>query len=151
MQIDRMRLQDLEQVGVLSGQLGYPDAASGLKSRFQEIENHGDYGLFVARDKDGAVTGWVQVNLEPVALLTPARADVAALIVDQNRRGQNIGKRLLERAELWAREKNVALLRLRSGVHRVDAHRFYIREGYTLAKTSHVFTKLKGARSDSAL
>ena len=38
-------------------------------------------------------------------------------------------------------EHGLAEVRLRSGLHRTDAHEFYKSIGYTLAKTSHMFRK----------
>lgn len=146
--IDVMTEADLPRVIELAGQLGYPQDGVGLRRRFQAIVNHADYALFVAKTTSAdenipsdVVVGWVQINIEPFALLTEPRAEIAALIVDEEQRGRNIGQALLAKAEEWARERDVMLLRLRSAEQREAAHRFYQREGYVLAKTSCVFTK----------
>jgi GNAT superfamily N-acetyltransferase len=144
MKIERMKLDDLDRVGILAGQLGYPAETISLKSRFEKIDGRDDAALFTARADDGEVVGWVQVNLEPVQLIAEQRAEITALIVDEKVRGRNVGKKLLTHAEDWAREKGVSLLRLRSSQHRKDAHRFYLRENYQHAKTSYVFTKVPG-------
>lgn len=52
---------------------------------------------------------------------------------------------LLGHAEAWARAQGVRLVRLRCNVARVRAHGFYLRAGYSLAKTSHLFTKTLAA------
>lgn len=44
-------------------------------------------------------------------------------------------------AEKWARVHNYGELRLRSGLHRLDAHKFYQAVGYELVKSSHMFRK----------
>lgn len=139
-QISRMTTADLPRVTELAAQLGYPQDGEGLGRRFQAIVNHSDYALFVAKVSN-IVVGWAQINIEPLTLLVEPRAEIAALIVDEKYRGQNIGQALLAEAESWAFEQGIQLLRLRSAVTRTDAHRFYQREGYTLAKTSCVFTK----------
>ena len=43
--------------------------------------------------------------------------------------------------ERWARERGAVKLRVGSRTTREGAHRFYEREGYALAKTSHWFQK----------
>jgi len=47
----------------------------------------------------------------------------------------------MSEAERWARERGAVTLRVGSRTTREGAHRFYEREGYTLAKTSHWFQK----------
>ncbi len=57
-------------------------------------------------------------------------------------RRQGIGRRLIEEAEHWAGAHGYLDIRLRSGLHRTEAHAFYQAIGYQLAKTSHLFQKL---------
>ena len=49
--------------------------------------------------------------------------------VDPGRRSQGIGKALLEAMRGWARERGATHLELDSADARLDAHRFYEREG----------------------
>jgi len=51
------------------------------------------------------------------------------LVVDKGERGRGIGKMLLDAATEWARGRGCTHLQLSSGLGRVDAHRFYRREG----------------------
>ena len=136
-----MTVQDLESVTDLARQLGYPNSQAEIRSRFLEIQNQGQYALFVAKSETEQVLGWLQVNVEPISLVVGPRAEIAALVVDEKCRGQNIGKALLRYAEKWALEKKISLVRLRSNLKRHDAHRFYQREGYEISKVSNVFTK----------
>jgi GNAT superfamily N-acetyltransferase len=147
MKILEMSREDLSDVIRLAAQLGYPDVRDGIEERFAEIKNTKRFALFVARSDQGRVTGWIQINVEPTSLLIGARADIAALVVDEKCRGLGIGKALLLRAEEWAKENQLSLIRVRSNVKREGAHRFYQREGYALAKTSNMFTKNIGAES----
>jgi GNAT superfamily N-acetyltransferase len=57
------------------------------------------------------------------------RCWVEDLAVDPERRSQGIGKAILEAAQDWARGAGATHLELDSGLGRVDAHRFYEREG----------------------
>lgn len=140
MKIIKMVREDLIEVTRLAEQLGYPNSVEEIAERFDEITNDPHYAIFVAK-AEGKVLGWIQINHEPKTLLLGPRADIAALVVDENSRSQGLGKALILRAEEWARENNVPLVRVRSNSKREAAHRFYQREGYTLSKTSHIFVK----------
>ena len=56
------------------------------------------------------------------------RCWVEDLAVDPEVRSQGVGKRLLDAAKDWARERGATHLELDSGEARHDAHRFYERE-----------------------
>lgn len=141
MQIRPMRETDLAEVEFLAAQLGYPTSGKDLRRRFREIDGYEDYALLVALLDDGTVAGYIQVNFEPKTLLSEARADIAALIVRESHRSRGIGAELVAAAEVWARSKGISLMRVRSNAVRLDAHRFYVRQGYTVSKTSSIFVK----------
>lgn len=67
---------------------------------------------------------------------------IGGLVVKDGMRGMRIGKKLCEQAEAWAREQGVQTVRVTSRSTRQDAHRFYLREGYSDVKTSRVFEKI---------
>ena len=67
--------------------------------------------------------------------------EVNGLVVDRDVRSRGVGRLLLERAEEWARDRGVPLIRLWSTTTREGAHRFYERHGYTRIKTQHAFVK----------
>lgn len=46
-----------------------------------------------------------------------------------SRRSEGVGRLLVDAATEWARERGCTHLELASGAGRVDAHRFYRREG----------------------
>jgi GNAT superfamily N-acetyltransferase len=138
-EIRRVRPEDAEAVAELNGQLGYPAGAERVRDRIEEIANVPTQAVFVACI-DGQVIGWVDVAIalhlqsEPFAL-------IGGLVVKDRLRGIGIGKRLCEAVELWTRAQGIRLLRVTSRSTRADAHRFYIRDGYTEVKTSCVFEK----------
>jgi GNAT superfamily N-acetyltransferase len=134
-----MRLTDAPTVALLSAQLGYEATTAEITRRFAKLNGDPDSGLFVAA-RGGAVVGWLHVC--GVRLLeTDGYAEVGGLVVDAAQRRRGIGRALIRRAERWAVANGFTELRLRSGVHRSEAHRFYARIGYDLAKTSHMFRK----------
>lgn len=141
MQIREMQETDLGDVETLAIQLGYPNSAGDLCRRFREIQGLENYALLVAESGEGRVVGYIQINLDPKTLLADSRADISALIVHEAWRSQGIGAALVAEAEAWARDKGLPMIRVRSNTVRESAHRFYLREGYRVSKTSSIFTK----------
>jgi GNAT superfamily N-acetyltransferase len=140
-QITEMMKADLNRVAELSAQLGYPSTLEQVESRFRKMSQLSGYAMFVAKDESGKVLGWIQINEETAALVMDSKAEIGALVVDENYRSQKIGALLVARAEQWAQDQGLSLIRVRSNIIREKAHRFYLREGYSLKKTGHIFTK----------
>lgn len=130
---------DADAAARLSGELGYPVDAGGMRARIEHVLRLGDHAVFVAcRGHD--VLGWIHVSAV-LHLQSAVRAEIGGLVVAAEVRGQRVGARLVARAEQWAREQGFTSVLVRSQIKREDAHRFYLREGYERTKTSAVFTK----------
>ena len=138
-----MTAADAPAVARLSAQLGYPLAPAVLAKRLASGFQEPAHGCFVA-EAGGEIVGWVHIF--GVFLLAAPQffAEIGGLVVDTNSRRQGIGRALMRQAELWASAYGFAEVRLRSGLHRTDAHEFYRSIGYELAKTSHMFRKVLG-------
>ena len=139
--VEKMSASDLEQIIGLADQLGYPNSLEDVRDRFRNIENCPTHGLFVAKTDGGKIVGYIQINFEPETLLAGPRADIAALVVDETQRSQGVGTALLKHAELWAKEKGLSHVRIRSNMKRKDAHRFYEKNGYAINKSSQIFVR----------
>jgi GNAT superfamily N-acetyltransferase len=135
-----MDLSDLKDVTTLCAQLGYPSTLEQVTRRFHPISQDGGCALFVAQGSENHILGWVYVR-GVLLMESDPRAEVWGLVVDDEARGQGIGRALMERAEQWAAERGYHMVSLRSNTIRHEAHRFYERVGYRIAKTSHVFEK----------
>jgi GNAT superfamily N-acetyltransferase len=142
--IRRIEPGDAEPVAVLSGQLGYKATTEELRQRIAKLAGCEDsQAVFVAciTGEDARLVGWIDVAItyhlqsEPFVL-------IGGLVVQDGLRGLGIGKRLCEEAEAWTRTKGISIVRVTSRSTRPDAHRFYLRDGYTEIKTSKVFEKL---------
>ena len=140
MLIRPMTTADAFAVASLSAQLGYPVSPATIAKRLELISQSADHGFYVAEAGRG-VTGWVHIY--GVRLLESPQfyAEIGGLVVDTGARRQGIGRALMVQAEAWASEQGFAEVRLRSGLHRTDAHEFYQSIGYALTKTSHLFRK----------
>ncbi len=101
-----------------------PHAAS---ERLRRATTAGDSVVLVARAGE-SVVGICTTYLDFESVRFGRRAWVEDLAVDPDRRSLGIGKRLLDAAKDWARERGATHLELDSGRARTDAHRFYERE-----------------------
>jgi GNAT superfamily N-acetyltransferase len=93
----------------------------------QAIDSH-DAVVLVAADGAelvGFCTGYQDLH----SVRYGYRAWVEDIAVRPDRRSEGIGKGLLDAAKAWARERGATHLELDSAEPRVDAHRFYEREG----------------------
>jgi GNAT superfamily N-acetyltransferase len=86
-----------------------------------------DSVVLIARD-GGEIAGICTTYLDFESVRFGRRAWVEDLAVDPERRSLGIGKRLLDTAKDWARERGATHLELDSAHARTDAHRFYERE-----------------------
>jgi GNAT superfamily N-acetyltransferase len=91
------------------------------------LESH-DACVLVA-DDDGELVGICTAYQDLHSVRYGYRAWVEDLAVDPDRRSQGVGKALLDAATGWARERGATHLELDSALARIDAHRFYEREG----------------------
>jgi GNAT superfamily N-acetyltransferase len=137
--IRAMTAADAARVAELAGQLGYPSTAEDVERRFGELAGRDSDAVLVAVD-DGTVIGWIHV-CRVASLAASDVALIGGLVVDEDRRSDRIGAALLAAAEAWARDRGAGKITVASRITREGAHRFYLREGYELTKTSHVFAK----------
>lgn len=97
------------------------------------------YCIFVA-DLDSTVVGFV-TTVETIAIDHPnGYMKVNGLAVLPEFQHCGIGKKLMERVEELARERNVSMIGLASGFQRTKAHEFYEHLGYQ--KSSFWFRKM---------
>jgi Acetyltransferase, GNAT family len=89
---------------------------------------------------NGEIVGMIGLHLQ--FHLHHARwiGEIQELVVMPQARGLKVGSQLLAWAEDAARQAGAELTELSTSVKRVDAHRFYVREGY--AQSHFRFTKL---------
>jgi GNAT superfamily N-acetyltransferase len=135
--IREMRAEDALRVSALTSELGYERTAEEIRGWMEQRRS--DQAAFVAC-LNGEVVGWIEVAVERRVQSDPF-ALIGGLVVSRQARGGRIGRQLCERAEAWSWEQGVATVRVTSRSTRVDAHRFYLRNGYETVKTSMVFEK----------
>jgi len=139
MRIRRATLDDTEALRVLIGQLGYPPDPEVLRRRLAGYLNAPDLNVLVA-ELDGQVFGVASGGAQRI-LAYDGSYELGILVVHEGVRSRGVGKALLAAFEQWAVGNGARSIRLGSRDWRVDAHRFYQREGYQLDKVHHILRK----------
>lgn len=142
--IRNMHPTDAANVAELSAELGYPATTEQIALRLAEIGNcvneSTTRGLFVADHDKLGVIGWIYVySMQPFH--ADRYAEIGGLVVGAAVRRTGTGAALMRVAEAWADERGYLTMRLRSGMHRPDAHLFYAAIGYGKVRESMMFRK----------
>jgi len=128
---------DAAAISSLSTQLGYKFSIEQTLLQINAINNSNNDIAYAAVD-DNKITGWIHV-FYTLRLECASYCEIGGLVVDEVFRGKGIGKMLIEQVKPWCRDKNCALLKVRSNVKRTDAHRFYEHSGFMVIKQQRVF------------
>ncbi len=110
--------------------LGYPVDLNFLTHSIQRQLDHNDAVLLVAV-VDDAVVGVISLHFIPQLALPGDFCRISYLCVSPKARGQGIGTALEIRAYELAQGRGCDRLEVHCHSRRVDAHRFYARQGYT--------------------
>lgn len=121
----------------LSEQLGYGNNFEMLLGRLQEIIPLKDHAIFVAK-AEGKIVGWLHC-LICLRVESPLFVEVTGLVVDENVRGQQIGKNLIDTSKKWSRNRGISTIRIRCNVLRTETHKFYQALGFFSTKEQKVF------------
>lgn len=132
-------VDDAAAIASLSGELGYPAEAEVMARRVRSVLSTKGQTAF-AGVLQAEVVGWIEVALS-FHLQSEPHAVIGGLVVRSDVRSLGVGAALCARAEQWAREQGVTVMRVRSQVARERAHKFYENLGYKRVKTSAVFEK----------
>ena len=131
--------RDAPAVAELVRQLGYERSPDQVRDWVQGLADCIDQAAFVA-ELSGEVVAWVEVSLER-RLQSETFGMIGGLVVKDGIRSCGIGGMLCRLAEQWSRDKGAKKIRVTSRSTREAAHRFYLRDGYEVVKTSLVFEK----------
>ncbi len=121
------RADDADAVARLLTQLGYPSDPGAVDERLERLRVVGDRVLVA--ELDGDVVGLAHLQVTPAIERDRPAAKLGALVVDEVRRGNGIGRALVAAIEDEARLRGCELLFVTTGKRRHDAHAFYERVG----------------------
>jgi ribosomal protein S18 acetylase RimI-like enzyme len=128
---------DAAAIAGLVSVLGYPVGTDEMRSRLAALSP--DHHTLVAQVGD-ELAGFIGLAvIQPYESSVPF-GFILALAVDPDHQRQGIGTALVRAAEGYFQEQGVGDIRVSSGLHREEAHRFYEAAGY--AKTGFRFRQL---------
>ncbi|NUT49101.1 MAG: GNAT family N-acetyltransferase [Saccharothrix sp.] len=108
-----------------------PDDLTPYLRAFEAIDAAGHEVVAVA-ERDGLVVGTLQLTLlRGLSRRGATRAQIEGVRVASSARGQGLGEALVRWAVEEATARGCAVVQLTSDKSRVDAHRFYLRLGFT--------------------
>jgi len=128
---------DAPAVASLLDQLGYPTEPAAAASRLERLGIVGDRVLVA--ELEGAVIGLAHLQVTPTLERDRPAAKIGALVVDESRRGEGVGRALVDALDEEARARGCGVLFLTTSERRTAAHEFYRRVG--LEETGKRFTK----------
>jgi len=136
-QLNAITENEALQIHALSNQLGYENDTTLLFGRLRQIVALNDHAVFIAKQND-QIVGWLHC-LVCLRVESPLFVEVTGLVVDENVRGQQIGKKLIEASKIWSSNHHILKIRIRCNVVRTESHQFYQALGFVSNKKQKVF------------
>ncbi len=130
MGIRKAEIQDGDAISKLLNQLNYPDTDAFIKKKLEKLLSHPDEELLVYED-GGEVTAFISIHFIPQVALEGDFARISYFAVDSSIRSKGIGRELEEYCTELAKERNCDRIEVHCHSRRIDAHRFYTRQGFT--------------------
>ena len=138
--IRKATMNDAPRLAELSAVLGYPVEVDVMARRLPRLLARPEHLVLVAEATANLVVGWIHAGEQDI-LEVGRFGEILGLVVGDQHRGQGIGRRLVQEVELWARERGLDRVSVRSNVVRNESHPFYKRAGYVRQKTQHAYGK----------
>lgn len=131
--------QALQEINEMS--LGYSFSLEKTKSQLVKlVADEGHFFRGFVDEASGRLVGYVHAERYE-SLYSDAGFNILALAVHPNFQGRKIGQQLMQALEEAARKEGLTFVRLNSASHRVEAHAFYQKIGYTNDKLQLRFLK----------
>jgi ribosomal protein S18 acetylase RimI-like enzyme len=121
---------DMGSIASLLTELGYASTGTDAVDRVQRSLHSGTSWLLLAQSEDHVI-GLIAAELVPYFPNGSTVCRVTALVVASRHRRRGLGEKLLAHAADFAREHGCSGIELTSAHHRVDAHRFYEKLGFS--------------------
>jgi GNAT superfamily N-acetyltransferase len=123
--------------------LGYPGTGSFIGQRIARLLSDPDEELLAAMD-DGRLVGVMSLHFIPQLALAGDFCRISYFCVAETARGAGVGAMLEARAVEIARKRGCDRIEVHCHARRVDAHRFYFRQGY-VESPKYLFKPLQTA------
>ena len=108
------------------------------------LKKHGTANqVFIARDNNADRVGFIWVGQSRSGFTGVVQAFILSLYVTEGYRGGGLGRRLMARAEDWARENGFTRIGLNVAAHNIGAITLYEKLGYE-TETLRMFKDIEG-------
>jgi GNAT superfamily N-acetyltransferase len=141
--IRRAVISDAAELARLTTHLGYPASELVIRARLMRMIDSSNDCVVVAEDSNGKLAGWIHGFLSQL-LESDYRVEIGGLVVDETRRRNGIGRRLVHAVNDWAVERGATELSVRCREERAESHQFYESLLFQYTKTQRVFRKRTG-------
>jgi GNAT superfamily N-acetyltransferase len=129
MPIRNATLADHSAISALLTQLGYPGTEDFLPANLEKMLGQSQSRVLVYED-EGTVAGFIAIDFLTQLVVKGDFIRISCFSVDKNIRGKGIGKALEDHITELGKERNCDRIEVHCHTRRVDAHRFYYRQGY---------------------
>jgi len=129
MSIRKAELKDANAIRILMEQLGYPTEEGFISKKLEAFSDRTDHADLVY-EWEGMVAGYISIHFIPQIAFEADYAVISYFVVDDNFRSKGIGKALEEHCTALAIERKCKRIMVHSNARRIDAHRFYLRQGF---------------------
>lgn len=136
MNIRPIKVIDFKEITELANQLGSVVNEQNVEDQIVEINRNPDHYSWVAII-DNKIVGYIHC-FKAIRLTSKPFIEISGLIVDENYRGNKIGRQLVQKAESIIDNGKV---RVRCNAKRELAHKFYFKLDYSLNKDQKIFEK----------
>lgn len=138
-----LKATDVERICVINKEaLGYSFNLEETASQLAKLSQDSHHYLLGFEDSTSHdLLGYVHAEVYE-SLYSKPGFNILALAVLPQSQGKGIGKTLLEGLEQEAEKRGYKFIRLNSADHRIGAHAFYDKVGYTCDKMQKRFIKL---------
>lgn len=130
MGIRKASIDDWMEISLLLKQLDYTDTEHFIEEKVEKLLMDPNEELLVF-EEDKSVIAFISVHFIPQIAVKGDFARISYFAVDQNSRSKGIGSMIEKYCTDLAMKRNCNRIELHSHSRRKDAHRFYMRQGYT--------------------
>ena len=134
---------DVEAICVINKEaLGYtfsPEETASQLAKLSQDSHH--FLLGYEDDTSHELVGYIHAEVYE-SLYSKAGFNILALAVSPQAQGRGIGKSLLQGLDQEAKRRGYGFIRLNSADHRLGAHAFYEKVGYTCDKVQKRFIRI---------
>lgn len=129
MAIRRAWVADCEAIKGLLEQLGYPRTLDQVREKLNQLIINVEDEVYVYQE-DNKTLGFITLHYSIQLGFDGDFCEIGYLVVDESIRSKGVGNELEEYACFIAKKRGCSKIHVFSRNERVDAHRFYERQGY---------------------